>query len=153
MKYTEKIIIKDGLISFPRKKLQESISKLKDGNYFLTIEKFYKVRSTQQNRATFGIPYKLLRSCFSEAFGEAVSIEWTHEFCKERFLPDDYVEQLKEDWQKSKVLTNYETGLEIEIPFRLTTTKLSTVQSMEYYKNMQKFGAEFFQIDIPSPNE
>jgi hypothetical protein len=152
MKYVEKITIKDGVISFPRKKLKESISNLKDGNYLLTIEKFYRVRSIQQNRATFGIPYKLLRSCFSEAFGEAVSIEWTKEFCKERFLPADYVEQLKEDWNKSKILTNYETGQEIEIPFRLTSTKMSTVQQMEYYQNMQKFGAEFFQIDIPDPD-
>jgi hypothetical protein len=152
MKYVEKIVIKDGVIFFPRKKLKESISNLKDGNYLLTIEKFYKIRSIQQNRATFGIPYKLLRNCFSEAFGEPVSIEFVHEFCKERFLPDDYVEQLKEDWQKSKILTNYETGLEIEIPFRLTTTKLSTVQEIVYYQNMQKFGAEFFQIDIPDPD-
>jgi hypothetical protein len=152
MKYVEKIIIKEGKISFPRKKIEESISKLKDGNYLLSIEKFYKPRSTQQNKAKFGIPYKLLRSYFQDAFGESVSIEWVHEYCKENFLPEDYKEQLKEEWEKIKILVNYNTNKEIEIPFRLTTTKMSTIQEIEYYHNMQKFGAEFFEIDIPDPD-
>lgn len=152
MIYKEKITIKTGQIVFPRKKLKESIAKFKDGNYLLYIEKFYKQRSSQQNRAKWGIPYKILRACFSDSFGYNVSIDWVHNFCKERFLPEDYVEQLKAEWEQNKVLVNYETGQEIEMPFILTTTKMNTVQEMEYYKNMQLFGAEFFNVDIPDPD-
>lgn len=152
MIYKEKITIKSGQIVFPRKKLQESISKLKDGNYLLYIEKFFKQRSNQQNRAKFGIAYKILKACFDESFGYSVSIEWTHEFCKERFLPADYVEMLKSEWEQNKVLVNYETGQEIDIPFRLTTTKLTTVGEMEYYQNMQLFASEFFNEIIPDPD-
>jgi hypothetical protein len=152
MIYHEKIKIESGNIVFPRKKIAESISKMKDGFYWMNIEKFYKQRSGQQNRAKFGIAYKILRSLFSESFGYQVSTEWVHEFCKERFLPGDYVDQLKVEWEQNKVLVNYETGQEIEIPFRLTTTKMSTVQEMEYYKNMQLFCAEFFNTEIPDPD-
>lgn len=151
IKYCEKIRIKSGKIEFPRKKIEESISKLPDGNYFFTIEKFYKLRSVQQNRAKFGIAYKILKACFSESYGESVSIEFVHEYCKQNFLPAGYVERLKEEHEKNKILVNYNTGQEIEIPFRLTTTKLTTIEEMEYYKNMQRFCAEFFNQDIPDP--
>lgn len=149
---SEKITIKSGQIVFPRKKLSESFKKLKDGNYWLSLEKFYKRRSNQQNRAKFGIAYKILRACFSESFGCSVSIEWVHEFCKERFLPAEYVEKLRAEWEQSKILINYQTGQEIEIPFRLTTTKMTTVEEMEYYQNMQVFCAEFFGQEIPDPD-
>jgi hypothetical protein len=151
--YSEIVFIENGAIKSPRKKLAESFKKLKDGKYFLTLEKFYKKRSTQQNRSKFGIAYKILQSCFIQTTGESISIEWVHEFCKERFLPAEYVEKLKEEYlQRNRFIVNNETGEEIEIPLRLTTTKLSTVQEIEYYKNMQKFCAEFFNTEIPDPD-
>lgn len=150
--YSEIIFIENGVIKSPRKKLADAFKQLKDGKYFLILEKFYKKRSTQQNRAKFGIAYKILQSCFIQATGESVSIEWVHEFCKERFLPAEYVEMLKQEYlQKTRFIVNNETGEEIEIPMRLTTTKLSTVQEIEYYQNMQKFCAEFFNTQIPDP--
>jgi len=125
---------------------------MKDGFYWLRLEKFYKQRSIQQNRAKFGISYKILRSCFSDAFGYSVSIDWVHEFCKERFLPGEYVDKLKDQWQQNKVLVNYDTGQEIEIPFRLSTTAMSTVEEMEYIENIKVFAMEFFNVEIPDPD-
>lgn len=151
--YSEIVYIENGLIKSPRKKLAESFKQLKDGKYFLTLEKFYKRRSTQQNRARFGIAYKILQSCFIQATGESVSIEWVHEFAKERFLPAEYVEMLKIEYeQKENTVTNMDTGEQINIPMRLTTTRLTTVQEMEYVKNMRDFCLDFFNTEIPEPD-
>lgn len=151
MKFALIVEIKDGSIKSPRKKISEEIYKLKDGRYFFTLEKFYKLRSIEQNKSWFGIPYKILRSCFAESYGHSISTEFIHEFCKERFLPEAYVNRIKAEFEQNNTLVSETTGEVIKLKFRLTTTKLSTVEGMEYYKNMQKFGAEFFGVDIPDP--
>lgn len=135
-----------------RDKFASAISDLPEGRYSLTLEKIYNRRSVQQNRAKFGIAYKILRECFVEATGESVSIDYVHEFCKRNFLPSEYVERLKNEHQ-SKQIVSESTGEVIEMPFMLTTTKMTTVEEMEFYANLQKFAAEFFGTEIPSPNE
>jgi hypothetical protein len=135
-----------------REKFAQAVSVLPKGRYWLTLEKIYSKRSTQQNRAMFGIPYKILRECFIDSTGENVTTEWVHEFCKKRFLPAEYVDKLRVQWKEKK---RYLKGLnkkKVYFSFELTTTLLSTVEEMEYYKNMQKFAAEFFSVDIPDPD-
>lgn len=135
-----------------REKFASAVADLPEGDYFLILEKIYAKRSIKQNRAKFGIPYKILQSCFIESTGERVSIDWIHEFCKERFLPGEYVEQLREEWEQKKSILIEKSGEVIEMPFRLTTTKMNTVQEMKYYESMQRFGSEFFYVDIPDPD-
>jgi hypothetical protein len=135
-----------------REKFEQAISVLAPGKYWITLEKIYKQRSSQQNRARFGIPYKLLRECFIDSTGEDVSIDFVHEFCKKRFLPSEYVEKLKLEWKEKKHVLKGLNKKKVHFPFKLTTTKLSTIEEMEYYKNIQRFGAEFFGVDIPDPD-
>lgn len=134
-----------------RDRFGAAINELPDGKYTGEIKRMYKQRSTQQNRAKFGIAYKILHECMVDATGESLSIEYIHEFCKERFLPAEYVERLKREHNEGQI-TNRETGEVIILPFRLTTTKMTTVEEIEYYKNMQKFAAEFFYCEIHDPD-
>jgi hypothetical protein len=137
-----------------RDKFSEAIDALVEGRYSVEIKKVYNKGSAKQNRATWGIPYKLLQQCFINSTGEYVDSNWVHEFCKERFLPGEYVERIKKEHEEDPKnhIVNEKTGEEITIPFRLTTSKMTTVEKIEYYKELQRFGAEFFYCEIPDPD-
>jgi hypothetical protein len=144
---------KNGLFHVIRRNdLQNAIDNLPEGRYTMLIEKQYSKRSTQQNRAIFGIAYNILRDAFQETWGEPVTIEFVHNFCKNRFLPADYIERLKTEYEHKEIV-NKETGEVISTNFELTTTRMTTIEAMQYYANLQKFGAEFLNINIPDPNE
>lgn len=137
-----------------RDKFADAVNSLSEGRYSIEIRKVYNKRSGKQNNSIWGIAYKIIQGCLSEATGENVSLEIVHEFCKERFLPADYVERINQDHKSDdrNTIVNENTGEAITIPFRLTTTKMTTVEGIEYYKKMQKFCAEFFYTEIPDPN-
>ena len=131
----------------------------KDERVLLTIETLHNKRSTKQNSSNYGIAEKILRELFSESFGYDVSKEKAHILCMENCLPEDYVEQLKEEYNscENEVVSNI-TGLCKKQPFVLTTAKMTTVQSNQYYVNMQLFALEYFApVDqkkniIPDPD-
>jgi hypothetical protein len=92
----------------------------------LTVRKFRKSRSNNQNSYLWGVVYKLI----SEYTGD--DDESTHEMCKAMFLavkrpnlPDTY----------------------------RSTAGLSTVEFEEYVAKIQKWASEFLFVYIPSPNE
>jgi len=124
------------------------------GRYFLTLEKAYNKRSLSQNSSVFGLAYKILQECFIQSFGEYVTIEWVHEYCKENLLPAEYRERIYDEYlQAAKVaIPNKKTGEFLTIPFKPTTTKMSTVESMEYYSNLQDFALDYFETEIPEPD-
>jgi hypothetical protein len=107
-------------------------------------------RSSQQNRAMFGIPYQMLASAMSEAWGEVVTVDAVHAMMKDKFkyLLNEY----RIDG-RSKLMTNLKTGVIEEIEKPPSTAKLSKYGMTQYYKALQKFGAEFFGVDIPDPRE
>jgi len=127
------------------------------GRYFLTLEKAYNKRSLSQNNSIFGISYKILQECFIQSFGEYVTIEWVHNYCKNpenKIIPESYIERLKDEYlQKEKIaIPNKNTGEFISMPFEVTTTKMSTVEMMEYYSNLQDFALNYFETEIPGPD-
>lgn len=145
--------IKAGKAIFVKEKeFKQAIQCLSDGRYLVTFEKQRKIRSGQQNKTFWGIAYKIIQQGLIEAgHEEAGSIDFVHEICKENCLPLDYKEKLLSEPVES--IVNKNTGEVIDLPNRLTTTKMSTVEAMEYYQNMQKFAAEFLGCYIPDPNE
>jgi hypothetical protein len=134
-------------------KFKEAIRNLPDGFYINRIERIYGKRTVKQNNSQWGIAEKMLRACLSESFGYEVSKEHCHEILMEQCLPEDYKEQLREEYEASNPeIVNQVTGEVFKVPFRYTTTKMTTIQSKQYYLNMQQFGAEFFGVDIPDPD-
>lgn len=109
-----------------------------------------KQRSSKQNRSMFGLPYKLLAAAISEQWGEVVTVDRVHEMCKSKF--EDILIEYRID-EPVKTITNVNTGQTEEIELAPSTAKLSTIGMMKYYEALQKWGAEFWNIDIPAPNE
>lgn len=145
--------IKDGVVHVVhRDKFKDAVKNLPNGRYICIIEKAYRKRSNNQNATFWAIAYRIIQEALEDTTGEKVTPEFVHELCKDKCLPPDYVEQLKEDHEnKEPELINEETGEVYKSPFRLTTTKMTTTQAMEYYRNMQEFGREWLGCDIPEP--
>jgi len=153
--------IKDGKLSIYEKgKFDTAISVAPDGEYWGTLEKIYNKRSVPQNNSVFGIAYKILKNCLQESTGEIWTIDKVHEFCKDNdknqndLLPLDYLERIKKEWgaNPKNQIANKETGETIILPFVVTTTKMQTIEMMEFYSNLQRFAAEWFGVEIPDPD-
>lgn len=128
-----------------RNKFAMALSTLSPGNYIGEIKKVYRKRSNAQNRYKFGVVYKILQECIQDSTGDYWTIDEVHDYCKENFLPKEYAEQLRSDYDEDKS--------EFKKPFRLTTTKLTTVGEMDYWRNISIFIAEMFGVAVPEPNE
>lgn len=111
-----------------REQFYEHIGTLKDGEYFIAIDREKSKRSNSQNNYLWGVVYKI----------PADSLGWElddmHEFCKLKFNPIH--KQIKDK--------------EVIVPG--STTALNTIQFMDYVDKIKRFFAEY-DIYIPDPNE
>lgn len=149
------MILEEGKLTIVKESVfKDSLKISPNGRYFLTLERAYNKRSVAQNNSLFGIPYKILKEAFEDSFGYTLSIQWVHDYCKDNLLPLDYNERIMNEWNEDpkNKLVNKVTGEETIIPFKPTTTKMRTVEMMEYYKNLQLFGLEYLDADIPDPD-
>lgn len=121
-----------GAIANP-KQIAQLFNSLHDGKYLVEINAYDK-RSDSQNRYYFGLVVPLIQKGI-EDLGTELTKEETHEFLKARFNTNDIV--------------NHETGEAINIP--LSTTRLNKEQFSEYIEKIQRFAAEFLNIEIPDP--
>jgi hypothetical protein len=147
----------DKLSIYEKDKFDVAIAVGSDGRYWGTLEKIYSRRSNQQNRSWYALPYKILAINFSDATGEHWTENDVHEFCKNpenNIIPLDYIERIKKGWKDNpkNTIVSPQTGEIIQMPFKPTTTKMTTVEGMEYYRNMQDFAKAWFNVDIPDPD-
>lgn len=126
--------IKDGQIA--NKRTVASQFALPDGTYLITI-KSKKQRSVQQNRFWWGALLPLVKIGLNDAgYSEVKTNEDAHEVIKAIFL--------------KKHISNSD-GLALEMAG--STAELTTIEFNELIDNVQKWAAEFLNIQIPSPNE
>ena len=105
----------------------------------ITFSKPKKSRSNNQNRFYWGVVLPLVQNGLLEATGELRSCDNIHyKILLPLFAP------LNE-------IINKDTGESLNE--RLTSSEMTTTQFCEYIMEVQKWGAEFLGIDIPSPNE
>lgn len=105
----------------------------------ITFTKPKKARSSGQNRYYWGLVLPLVQNGLLEATGELRSCDNIHyKILLPLFAPTNEI-------------INKDTGECINE--RLTSSDLTTTQFCEYILEIQKWGAEFLGIDIPSPNE
>ena len=131
---------------------------LPDGFYTHRIESAGRIRSIKQNNSMWGIPYVFFKKALQES-GNYVNIsdQQVHEFCMHHCLPEDYKERIRNEWKESTGMIDIRTGEMFKSAFRLTTTKMTTVDAMNYYTNMQQFYTEWFSSGkyddyIPDPD-
>ncbi len=135
------------------------IEELPSGRYIVTIEKVFNNRSREQNNSIWAIPYKYFKQALINS-GEFVnpSKQQIHEWAMHYCLPEDYKERIKLQWKEQEPLVDLRTGELFKTAFRLTTTKMTTVDAMHYYENMQNFYAEYLSSGdekdvIPAPDK
>lgn len=134
-----------------RDRFAKAVEDLPSGRYSIILEKIFPKRSNQQNKSYWGYAYRILQEGFIDLGWENVDIEFVHEWAKANCLPAEYVERIKSEHEANCL--NKSTGEIINAPFRLTTAKMTTIEGMEYLKNMQRLGAELLGVNIPDPNE
>ena len=103
----------------------------------LTIEKATKKRSNMQNAFYWGCIIPVLKQAFLNEWGEIWSSERTHEFCKMQFNIDEKI--------------NHNTGEILKIP--KSTSENTTTSQEEFHEKIRQFAKEYFNVDIPLPNE
>jgi hypothetical protein len=126
--------------------------KLTPGTYLVTWERVYNKITNRQIRTNFGIPYTLIADALSIEWGYKVTPEEAaNEVIKPNCLPIEYQKRIKKEHYKNCRLLK-KNGIRIMPKFRLTTTKMTTIEQNEYYSNMQNFGTDYLNINIPDPD-
>jgi hypothetical protein len=137
MKYEIRTNVINGNLKRNRNLILNALEAFEGQEVILTIQKAKKRRSNPQNSFYHGVVIPIMQQCLKDA-GYLMTNESVHEMLKLRFL-------------KESILVNEETGEYLE---RIkSTTELSTTDFIEYIMEIQKFAVEYFNTEIPSPNE
>lgn len=137
MKIVQGCRIKNGKFDLKqRNDFLSDISKLKDGDYILTIERQKKKRSLYQNSYYWGVIVPLVKSGLTEQ-GWRVTTTQVHEDLKKEF---NLIEIVNEKNGEIKRVIG-------------SSTEMSTSQMMDYFAKISQWAAEYLGINIPEPNE
>jgi len=117
-----------------RAELKQWIKDHKGHTVVLTIDKKKRKRSNDQNEYYWGCVIPMVQRAMN-SYGNDYSRNETHEFLKAQF---NWKEVVVKDCQYIKVPQS--------------TTKLSTVDFMEYLDKIYLFASEQLGIEIPLPN-
>lgn len=131
--------IVNGVFKRNRNLVLQAIQSFNGKDVVITFSKPKKSRSNNQNAFYWGVVLPLVQKGLLDATGELRSNDNIHyKILLPLFAPTNEI-------------VNTDTG-ECIIE-RLTSSEMTTTQFCEYIMEVQKWGAEFLGIDIPSPNE
>jgi len=137
MKVVSEVRIKDGKLDFKqRSSFLQDVSKFKDGDYVITVEKRKKKRSISQN-AYLHLLFTMFTNELNELGNEFQMLE-VKELLKYKFLKIEVV--------------NQETGQIIGERVK-HTSELTTTDMMGFIENIIRYGAEMFHFNLPYPEE
>lgn len=115
----------------------QAVSTFEGKDCMFTIEPVKNKRSSQQNRYYHGVIIPIVKNCLKEA-GYVMTNEDVHDLLKMKFL-------------RETLFVNEDTG---DITERTkSTTELSKSAFMDYVAEIRQFTLEYFNTDIPEPNE
>jgi len=129
--------VKSGKLTFKQRSVfLDDVSKLKDGDYVVTVENRKKTRSIEQNRYYWGVVVPLVKEGLND-IGYKLTTEAVHEFLKGQFNVKEIVNEKSGEILKA-------VG---------STTELTTSGMMEYFAQIQQWATEYLNIYIPDPNQ
>ena len=129
--------VNNGNLKRNRGEITNALKSFEGKTIKLTIEKLVNKRSNNQNSYYWAVVIPILKDAILNEWGEVWSKEKTHDFCKMQF---NYFEKINED-----------TGEIIRVP--KSTTENTTTTQEEFHLEIRKFAKEWFNVDIPLPNE
>lgn len=127
----------NGNLQRNRAKILQAIKSFDGKEIEIIIKRKRKSRSNPQNAYYFGVIIPITQRAINDEWGEIWSIQKTHEFLKNMFLFEER--------------TNHDTSEIIKIP--KSTTENSTLEQEMYHTQIRNFLLEWFNVDIPLPNE
>lgn len=131
--------ISNNLFKRNRNLVLNAIKYFNDKDVIITFSKPKKSRSNSQNNYYWGCVLPLVQNGLLEVTGELRSVENIHyKILLPLFAPTNEI-------------VNVDSGECINE--RLTSSEMTTTQFCEYIMEVQKWSAEFLNVDIPSPNE
>lgn len=128
--------MRDTLHIFNRAKLLQDLQQFAGKKLEIIIRKKRSRRSVEQNAYYWGVVIPMVQNGLKDV-GYVVDKDGTHEFLKDRFNRIELVNE-----KTGEILNT--TG---------STTKLSTTEMMEYFAEIQRWAAEYLNIEIPDPGE
>jgi len=137
MKVVSEVRIKAGKLDFKqRSNFLADVSKFKDGEYVITIEKLKSKRSLAQNSYYWGVVVPLVKYGLTDA-------GW-------RYTTDQVHEDLKRDFNIVEIVNERSGEIRRSIG---STTEMSKSEMMDYFAKITQWAAEYLSIQIPQPNE
>lgn len=137
----KKIEIKTKIVggNFKRNRplIKKAIQSMEGKEVYITIRKATKQRSNNQNAYYWGVIIPISQNAIADVWGEIWSKEKTHDFFKIQFCFEEKI--------------NESTGEIIKSP--KSTTEQTTTQMEEYHEQIRQFMQEWFNVQIPLPNE
>lgn len=137
MKIQIRTSVTNGKLIRNRNLILDAINSYDGKDLLITFEKPKKQRSNNQNAYYFGVILSILQNCIKESWGEVWSKEKAHDFCKLQF---NFIERVNES-----------TGEVVKVP--KSTTENTTTAQEEYHAEIRNFIKEWFNVDVPLPNE
>jgi len=131
--------IENNIFKRNRNLVLNAIKHFNNTEVVITFSKSKKERSNNQNRFYWGVVVPLIQNGLLEATGELRSNENIHyKILLPMFAPVNEI-------------VNKDSGE--CITEKITSSDMTTTQFMEFILEVQKWSAEFLNIDIPNPNE
>lgn len=127
----------DGKLTRNRKSLVNALSEHEGKEIVLTIERKRKKHSDNQRGYYFGVIVGLIREAVFNEWGEKMDSNEVHELLKTNC---NYVEKI-----------NKETGEIIRVAGSIK--QHTTSEQEDYHETCRRWAKEWFNIDIPLPNE
>lgn len=104
------------------------------GIHRVKITRCRNQRSMAQNAYLWAVVYPAVANGLEEAWGERLSVEEVHEWCKGRF--------------NSRLIVDRNTG-DVKGRRPVSTTALDTAQCTEYIEKIIRFAAEDLGVEVP----
>lgn len=132
--------VQNGQLIQNRSKLFESIAKFEGKNITITVERKKEKRSNNANAYYWGVVVKMIKMVVEEQTGEIVTAQDVHDLLKGQFN------------SKSIIKGDIDSDLSI-VKIPQSTATLSVPGFAKYVENCRLWANDFFDIEIPEPNE
>lgn len=129
---------------------KEISDNLPDGLYCITIQQVIGKRTRQQEKTWWGVLVeKFIRPALSELSGFEYSNEQTFEIIKKECLPEAYKQRLINEYKELATRLTIDGKEKLLPEFRLTSTKLTKSESIEFIDNIYAFSIEYLNLNLP----
>lgn len=137
--------IVNGKFTRNRDVIVDAINQYEGKEVTLTIKRFYKKRSNDQNAYYFAVIVEHWKNLLREEWGEVLTKDQVHEFLKQNL---SFEEKVTED---GELIFNPINGR--PIIKQKSTTANDTWDQEQYHKACRDLAYEMFQYEIPLPDK